>query len=104
VASVVFVNCFEVPDGRDDAFSKLWTDVNDYMRRQPGYLGHRLVRALTADSRYRFVNVAEWASAEDCAAAHGEEFRELVANPAWAEFTSVPALFETIHEHHVSHE
>jgi hypothetical protein len=30
--SVVFINLFEVPAGRDETFRALWQQVNDYMR------------------------------------------------------------------------
>ena len=30
--SVVFINLFEVPVGRDETFRGLWQQVNDYMR------------------------------------------------------------------------
>ena len=35
--SVVFINLFEVPAGRDDAFRAQWQQVNDYLTAQPGY-------------------------------------------------------------------
>jgi heme-degrading monooxygenase HmoA len=40
--SVVFINLFEVPAGRDETFRVRWQQVNDYMRTQPGYQAHRL--------------------------------------------------------------
>jgi heme-degrading monooxygenase HmoA len=98
LASVVFINCFEVPVGREDEFLALWMEVNDHMQCQEGYLAHRLHRALTPEARFRFVNVAEWASAEHWAAAHDERFRRIIGQPAWHGFATVPALFEPVHE------
>lgn len=95
---VTFINCFEVPEGREDAFLTLWRQVNEHMRRQPGYEQHRLHRSLSGDARYRFVNVAKWASVEDWQGAHDEEFRRLVADPRWSEFSSTPALFDVVDE------
>ena len=57
-----------------------------------------LHRALTPDAPFRFVNVAQWASAAHFQAAHDEDFRALVNQPAWAAFRSQPALYEVIHE------
>ena len=71
MATVTLVNCFEIPAGRD---------------------------SLAPDARSRFVNVAEWASAQDFHAAHDEGFCALVNQPSWAEFHHFPALYEVIHE------
>ena len=95
---VTFVNCFEIPAGRDEEFFLLWQQVNTYMRTKRGYLGHKLHRSIAPDSRFRFINVAQWASVADFSAAHDEGFRALVGKPAWAAFHSVPALYEVVHE------
>jgi len=94
---VTFINLFEVPTGRDEAFLELWEVVNRYMSKKKGYLDHRLHRA-HGDAVYRFVNVAHWATSQDYADAHDDGFRVLVRQPEWAEFKSTPALFDTIHE------
>lgn len=94
---VTFINLFEVPADRDDAFRRLWNEVNAYMRGQPGYRSHRMHRALAEDARYRYVNVAEWESAEAWRDAHDDGFRTLVGQPQWREFPSVPALYEVVH-------
>jgi len=94
---VRFINCFEVPEGRDDDFLALWSAVNAHMSAQPGYLGHRLHRSLSPEARYRFVNYVEWETAEHWRDAHGEEFRRLVSDPAWQEFSTTPALYDVVH-------
>jgi heme-degrading monooxygenase HmoA len=98
---VRFINCFEVEPGRDEEFLAQWSEVNTYMASQPGYLGHRLHRALSDDARYRFVNYAEWESVEAWRNAHDERFRELVSQPGWAAFPSTPALYDIVHERSV---
>jgi heme-degrading monooxygenase HmoA len=95
---VRFINCFEVPEGRDDDFLALFGVVNAHMSEQPGYLGHRLHRSLSPDARFRFVNYVEWATAEDWRNAHGEGFRRLVSDPEWRAFPTTPALYEVVHE------
>jgi heme-degrading monooxygenase HmoA len=95
---VTLVNCFEVPAGREDEFFSLWQRVNDYMRQKRGYLGHKLHRSLAPDARFRFVNVAHWASTADFQTAHDDAFRALVSQPAWTAFPSSPALYEVVHE------
>ena len=96
--AVTLVNCFEVPAGREEEFFSLWRQVNAYMRNKKGYLGHKLHRSLAPDARYRFVNVAQWASPAEFQAAHDEGFRALVQQPAWEPFTSTPALYEVVDE------
>lgn len=95
---VTLINSFTVPVGREEKFFSLWDQVNKYMKTKPGYLGHKLHRALAPDATYRFVNVAQWASAEQFHAAHDEGFRTLAKQPAWAEFPHAPFLYEVIHE------
>jgi len=96
--TVRFINLFTVPVGRDERFMELWKRVNVYMAAQPGYVNHRLHRALSDDAAYRYVNYVEWDSPEAWESAHDAGFRERVADPGWAEFTTTPALFEIVHE------
>jgi len=92
--SVVLVNLFEVPTGREEDFLDFYRRINAYMRDKPGYVGNRLHRSLGPDARYRFVNVVEWESAKACAAGHDEGFRALAGPPDRLPFTSTPAIYE----------
>ncbi len=93
MTDVVFINCFEVPAGREDAFLELWTQIDDYMRAQPGFQWRRLHRAIRDDTRLRYVNVAGWASAGEFHTAHDHHFRKLQAQAGWTEFPALPALY-----------
>ncbi len=95
---IKLINCFEVPAGREDEFFALWVEVNTYMRQKPGYVSHQLHRSLAPDARYRFINYADWESAQLCDAAHDDGFRALVMRPGWRDFPSTPALFEMVHQ------
>ena len=97
VGPVPYINCFEVPAAREDEFLRLFEQVNAHMRSQPGYIGHRLHRALAPDARFRFINYVFWASVEDFRAAHGESFRRIVSQPEWRDFKSTPTLCEIVH-------
>ena len=92
--SVTLINPFEVPEGSDDEeFLRGWQRAADYMRQQPGFLGTRLHRALAPDARFRFVNIAEWASPQDFqAAVTSEEFREIARGAG----PGAPALYEVV--------
>jgi heme oxygenase (mycobilin-producing) len=92
--SVILINPFEVPAGTDDdEFLRGWERAADYMREQPGFVSSRLHRALAPDARFRFINVAEWASPQDFqAAVNSEEFRELAAGGT----PGSPGLYEVV--------
>jgi heme-degrading monooxygenase HmoA len=95
---VTLINCFEIPAGREDEFFALWQQVNAYMKTKPGYLSHRLYRALSSDASFRFINVAHWASVENFQAAHDEGFRQIVSQPAWAAFQHRAFVYEPVHQ------
>ena len=92
--SVTLINPFEVSDGTgDEDFLRGWERAADYMRQQPGFLNSRLHRALAPDARYRFINVAEWASPQDFqAAVSSERFREIAKGAG----PSSPALYQVV--------
>jgi heme-degrading monooxygenase HmoA len=92
--SVILINPFEVPEGTEDEdFLRGWERAADYMRQQPGFLRSSLHRALAPDARFRFINVAEWASPQDFQAAVGsDEFREIAQGAA----PGSPALYEVV--------
>ncbi|MDT7639901.1 MAG: hypothetical protein QOC83_4189 [Pseudonocardiales bacterium] len=100
MADVVFINCFEVPSGREEAFLELWAQIDGYMCAQPGFRWRRLHRSLDPAARLRYVNVAGWDSAERFDAAHGAEFRRLQSQPGWLEFPALPALYSVERDDH----
>jgi heme-degrading monooxygenase HmoA len=99
--TIRLINCFEVPAGRDEEFLARFREVNTYMADKPGYLGHRLHRALVPEARYRFVNYVEWRSAEDLTAARDESYRDLVRGVQAAGFTSTHAIYDIVHQRSV---
>jgi len=100
MAGVVFINCFEVPVGREEAFLELWEQIDSYMVQKPGFQWRRLHRSLDDNARLRYVNVAGWDSAELSDAAHDDHFRELESLPGWKEFPAAPSLYTVVREDH----
>ena len=96
--SVVFINCFEVPAGREEAFLELWAQIDDYMCVRDGFRWRNLHRSLDDATRLRYVNVAGWDSAAQFDAAHDEGFRRLQSQPGWQEFPALPALYTVVRE------
>ncbi len=93
MANVVLINPFEVDAGSDDEFLAAWDRAAQYLSAQPGFVSARLHRALTPDAKFRFVNVAEWASPQDFKAAVAtEEFRAMAKEAG----PNSPALYEVV--------
>ena len=94
MTTFVLINPFEVPEEvGDDRFLEGWGKAADYMRSQRGFVGSRLHRAVSPDPRFRFVNVAEWASPQDFqAAVTSPEFRAMAAVTP----PNHPALYEVV--------
>jgi heme-degrading monooxygenase HmoA len=91
--SVILINPFEVPAGTDDEFLRGWERAADYLRQQPGFVSSRLHRALRPDARFRFINVAEWASPQEFeAAVTSEQFREIAKGAG----PGSPSLYEIV--------
>ena len=94
MANFVLINPFEVlEDLDDDRFLEGWGRAADSMRSRPGFVASRLHRAVEPDPRFRFVNVAEWASPQDFqAAVTSPEFRAMAAGTP----PNHPALYEVV--------
>ena len=60
---VVLINLFEVPARADEGFIGAWEATRNFLAAQDGYRSTALHRSLGPDADFRFVNVAEWASA-----------------------------------------
>ena len=80
---VTFINVFELdPDDLDD-FIEGWKHRGEIMRAQPGFRSFNLHRALSPDSSYQLVNVAEWDSVEALqAATQNEQFQASIREAA----------------------
>lgn len=90
---VTLINLFEIRADDVDPFLQNWRARAEFMAKQPGFRSLRLHRALTADTRFQVVNVAEWDSADALQAATSQgpfqqsaqrsvEQFEVAANPA----------------------
>ena len=94
--SVILINPFEVPAGREDECLAMWQRVADYMRRQPGFVSTRLHRAIAPGARFAFVNVAEWDTAADFEHAIGSAEFERLTSGSMEQFPHYPGLYEII--------
>jgi len=75
---VVLINIFQVAPEQEEAFVAAWKEAHQHLMQQDGYVSTKLHESLQADARFRFVNVAQWKSAQQYQAAMGSEaFRQL---------------------------
>jgi heme-degrading monooxygenase HmoA len=92
---VTLINVFEIRPEQLDGFLGEWHQRAEFMNKQPGFRSFRLHRALTPDTRFQLVNVAEWDSAEALRAATSQpEFLDSVSR-SLAEFdvTAHPGVY-----------
>ena len=59
--SVTLINIFEVPADDADAFIAAWEKSRDYLMKLPAHIETALHQSLH-DTRFRFVNIAQWTS------------------------------------------
>lgn len=91
--SVTLINIFEVPAGEEDAFIAAWERSRDYLMKLPAHLQTALHQSLH-DTRFQFVNIAQWTSEAEFNAAVGSEgFREAASDLRWP-FS--PALYQVV--------
>ncbi|HYB36561.1 MAG TPA: antibiotic biosynthesis monooxygenase family protein [Mycobacterium sp.] len=92
---ITLINVFEVEPEKLDAFIASWRERAELMSRQPGFRSLRLHRALSPDSRFQAVNVAQWESADALHTAQAQENWQQMALGAVEElgFTANPAIY-----------
>lgn len=94
--SVILINPFEVPKGRENEALAFWERAAEYMRRQPGFISTRLHKAIVPWARFYLVNIAEWESVMHFEnAVKSEEFRVLT-KPYMDVFPHYPGLYEVV--------
>ncbi|MGO8763089.1 MAG: antibiotic biosynthesis monooxygenase family protein [Desulfobaccales bacterium] len=96
MSPVILINPFEVPKGKHVECLIFWDKAAEYLRRQPGFISARLHRALSPETKFHFINVAEWESAEHFhAAVDSQEFQQLI-EPYREVCPHYPGLYEII--------
>ena len=92
---ITFINVFEIPPDELDTFLSGWRERAEFMSTQPGFRSFRLHRAVSPDSRFQLINVAEWKSAEALRAATGQPtFQESIRRSlAACHVTAHPGLY-----------
>lgn len=85
--NVILINAFGVPQGKEEDFLSLWKKAASLLTDKDGFIESKLHRSLGPDARYRFVNMAKWASPQ--------AFQAAVAQP---EFQAMEKQWSYEHE------
>jgi deazaflavin-dependent oxidoreductase (nitroreductase family) len=70
---ITLVNVIEIEPEKLESFLAGWRERAALMSKQPGFRSFRLHRALSPESRFQLVNVAEWDSADALHAATAQQ-------------------------------
>ncbi|QEY24992.1 antibiotic biosynthesis monooxygenase [Neisseria animalis] len=93
--AVVLINVFEVPEGKVDEAVASWEKSRDFLAKQPGYINTRLHKSLNPNGKFALVNIAQWETQQDFAAATAK-MRNESDNPLPQGTQAHPALYEVI--------
>jgi heme-degrading monooxygenase HmoA len=97
---ITLINVFEIRHDDVDAFLQEWQERAAFLGRQPGFRSLRLHRALSPESRFQLVNVAEWDSLEALQAATSQGFFQQSTRRSMDQFAVVanPATYRVVIE------
>ena len=98
--AVTFINIFEVPVEQIDTFIAHWRGLAKIMSTAPGFYDARLHRALSSQTRFQIINVANWESPQawEAAVANPElqDGLRALAKDTEVQISANPALYEVV--------
>jgi len=94
--TVILINPFEVPAGKEEEFLQAWREAAEYLRQAPGFLWTRLHESLDPQAKFRFVNIAEWESRQHFQTAMRTEGFQQISRKMT--FAASPALYRVVAE------
>ena len=97
---ITLINVFEIRRDDVEQFLQEWRERAQFLGRQPGFRSLRLHQALSLDSRFQLVNVAEWDSAQALDAATAHDYFKQSAQRSIHDFAVAanPALYRVVIE------
>lgn len=83
---------------KEEQFLPIWLEAAEHMRHAPGFHSLRLHKSLDPQTKFRFVNIAEWESAQQWQEAVRTQPARIteVMRKRWP--TAFPALYQVIVE------
>jgi heme-degrading monooxygenase HmoA len=97
--SVTLINVFSVPQGKEDEFVKWWEAVKSNITKQPGFISGKFHKSIKSDSRYNFINVAQWENEEGYWKAYEKSAAPMKAKLQQMGVEMTPALFNVTVEY-----
>jgi heme oxygenase (mycobilin-producing) len=97
---VTFINVFEVPVEQIETLIAHWRELAKIMSAAPGFREARLHRALSSQTRFQMINVANWDSPQTWETATANpEFQEglrALTEDTEVQFSANPALYKVV--------
>ena len=93
--SVVLINAFEVPKGKEAEALQSWQKARDFLQTQDGYISTQLHQNLDPNGKFHLVNVARLRSADDFKNATAK-MREALPDNQVEGVVFYPSLFKVI--------
>jgi quinol monooxygenase YgiN len=94
--SVILINPFEVPEGKEHEALAFWDMAAEFLRKQPGFISTRLHKAIVPWARFYLINVAEWESVQLYEAALNSEGYRKLAELSRDLARYYPGLYEVV--------
>ena len=96
MSNVILINPIEVQAAEEEQFLSIWQTAAEHMRHAPGFRSLRLHKSVDSQAKFRFVNVAEWESAQQWQEAVRTQPARIteVMREKWP--TAYPALYQVI--------
>lgn len=94
--SVILINPFEVPKGKEEKCLKMWDESAEYLKNMPGFINTSLHEAIVDDAKFHFINVAEWESPESFFSAVGTEVFQKITKDSMEMYPHYPSLYKVI--------
>jgi quinol monooxygenase YgiN len=98
-SGVLMISGFEPPAASEESFLAEFAHGKAHMTAQPGFLALRLHRAITPGARFRFVDVARWASAEAFwSALKSPGMQAVLARPYWKDVPYFAGIVDVVEQ------
>lgn len=95
--SVTLIHPFTVGLEEIADFLQAWKTVDEYMKKQKGFIATKLHQSLEDAPGFRFINIAEWTSQEDFQKVIYTETFQNLAKKVLA-FSHKPSVYTVIYE------
>jgi len=96
--SVTLINPFEVPQGKEEECLQMWEEAAEFLKNQPGFINTKLHQSILEDSKFQFINIAQWETPESFFnAVQTEEFQKITEGTMDA-YPHYPSLYTIIRD------